>query len=107
MCVTSFKLKKAKNDPKILANMCLKIHIKLGRVTHQITPGGSSSEQKLGAKPGTMIIGADVTHPGPQVENCPSMAAVVATNDDVSSQYLGSARLQESKQEVIAYLVKS
>lgn len=46
-----------------------------------------------------MVVGADVTHPGDE-EECPSIAAVVATNDEESFQYLGSARLQEGKQEV-------
>lgn len=46
-----------------------------------------------------MIVGADVTHPGNE-EGCPSIAAVVATDDDRRFQYLGSARIQEGKQEV-------
>ncbi|CAG8960888.1 hypothetical protein HYFRA_00002425 [Hymenoscyphus fraxineus] len=52
----------------------------------------------------TMIVGADCTHPGAGVEHCPSIAAIVATNDDESSQYLGSARLQKRRQEEIADL---
>ncbi|CAG8980358.1 hypothetical protein HYALB_00013683 [Hymenoscyphus albidus] len=101
ICVTSEKLTKSENDSKIRSNMCLKLHLKLGRVTHQIVPTGAGSSHMLGAEPGTMIMGADVTHPGARVGTCPSMAAVVATDDDVSSQYLGSARLQKSKQESI------
>ncbi|KAH6666296.1 Piwi domain-containing protein [Halenospora varia] len=49
----------------------------------------------------TMIVGADVTHPGTAAEGCPSMAGVVATADDTSFTYLASARLQKSKQEHI------
>ncbi|KAI9651393.1 hypothetical protein NHQ30_001435 [Ciborinia camelliae] len=55
--------------------------------------------KKCGLNARTMVVGADVTHPGDE-EECPSIAAVVATNNEDPSQYLGSARLQEGKQEV-------
>jgi hypothetical protein len=47
-----------------------------------------------------MIMGADVTHPGKNSGECPSIAAVVATDDDTSGRYLPSARLQTSRDEV-------
>ena len=46
-----------------------------------------------------MVVGADVTHPQ-KGSGCPSMAAIVATNDETSAQYLASGRLQKGKQEV-------
>ena len=56
---------------------------------------------RSGAKKNTMIVGADITHPKEgQQDSCPSMAVVVATDQDDSSCYLGSARLQKGKQEV-------
>lgn len=48
-----------------------------------------------------MVVGADVTHPQ-KGSGCPSMAAVVATSDESSNQYLGSGRLQKGKDEVSA-----
>lgn len=53
------------------------------------------------AQVSTMIVGADVTHPKEGLEDaCPSIVGVVATDEDNSSCYLGSARLQKGKQEV-------
>lgn len=56
-----------------------------------------------GIKARTMVVGADVTHPGDE-EVCPSIAAVVATDDNSQFKYLGSARLQEGKQEVRVFI---
>lgn len=99
-------LRKVDSNPKIMANTCLKIHFKLGRETHQIISGESVNEQDIGLKSGTMIMGADLITPGRAVENCPSIAAVVAY-DHISNQYLGSARLQASGQRVSAHLAKN
>ena len=49
-----------------------------------------------------MIVGADVSHPGVgSVSHCPSVAAVVASCDKNAAKFLGSLRLQSSKQEMI------
>ncbi|KAI9813429.1 MAG: hypothetical protein M1827_004104 [Pycnora praestabilis] len=53
----------------------------------------------------TMIMGADVTHPGAHSgEGTPSIAAVVATVDERLDNYLGSMHLQKGKIEVITDL---
>jgi hypothetical protein len=120
VCITSTKLLKV-GDPTlraniwyvyqlnsvILANFCLslKINSKLKGVSHTIS---GSMDNKTGghrgvsgAKLNTIIVGADVTHPKEaQQHSCPSMAGVVATDQDNSSCYLGSARLQKGRQEV-------
>ncbi|KAM3422484.1 hypothetical protein BST61_g2831 [Cercospora zeina] len=50
----------------------------------------------------TMFVGADVTHPGPgSSAHCPSIAAVVASDDRYAVNYPGSLRLQRCKQESI------
>ena len=67
-------------------------------VSHTI-PTGAPGKGPSGAPLRTMIAGADVTHPG-KSSGCPSMAAVVATHDDLSGHYLGSARLQKGWEEV-------
>ncbi|CZT20221.1 uncharacterized protein RCC_06078 [Ramularia collo-cygni] len=53
----------------------------------------------------TIVVGADVTHPGRgSVQHCPSVAAVVASTDPFAVNYPGSMRLRRSKQEMIADL---
>ncbi|KAI9054501.1 hypothetical protein LZ554_001659 [Drepanopeziza brunnea f. sp. 'monogermtubi'] len=104
VCVTAFKLGKVTADPKLRANICLKMNFKLKGVSHKIEPTGQRAfkpKGMTGANPRTMIMGADVTHPSKGLEDCPSMAGVVATNDDGSSCYLASARLQKGRQEYI------
>lgn len=50
----------------------------------------------------TMLVGIDVTHPGPgSVKFTPSIAAVVASTNETYAQYPASMRLQESKKEVL------
>ncbi|ESZ91812.1 hypothetical protein SBOR_7807 [Sclerotinia borealis F-4128] len=94
ICVVEETL--GKRDLAICGNISLKFNLKLKGINQKVN-------QKCGLKPQTMVVGADVTHPGDEEER-PSIAAVVATNDEESFQYLGSARLQEGKQEYISDL---
>jgi len=49
----------------------------------------------------TMMVGIDVTHPGPgSREGTPSIAAVVASVDDNFVQFPASMAIQKTKQEV-------
>ena len=49
----------------------------------------------------TMLVGIDVTHPGPgSVRGTPSIAAVVASVDGNYAQFPASMEIQESKKEV-------
>jgi len=49
----------------------------------------------------TMLVGMDVTHPGPgAVKGTPSIAAVTASYDNEFTQFPASLRMQESKKEV-------
>lgn len=48
-----------------------------------------------------MLIGIDVTHPGPgAVKGTPSIAAVTGSIDTDYAQFPASLRMQESKKEV-------
>lgn len=48
-----------------------------------------------------MMVGIDVTHPGPgSREGTPSIAAVVASVDDSFVQFPASLRIQQTKKEV-------
>lgn len=78
----------------------LKVNFKLGGTNHEIVKG-------FGLLANTMIVGADVTHPGrASALSCPSIAGVVATISDAQQTYLASARLQEGMQEVVIFLLR-
>ena len=47
-----------------------------------------------------MVIGADVSHPGPR-SLLPSVAALVASLDPYASRYVASIRVQASRVEMI------
>ena len=49
-----------------------------------------------------MLMGIDVTHPGPgSVKGTPSIAAVVASYEIEFAQYPASMEIQETKKEVL------
>ncbi|TVY82147.1 Protein argonaute-2, partial [Lachnellula suecica] len=87
-------------DKGLLGNLCLKINVKLGGTNNKLRGGLSQ------LKGTTMIVGADVTHPGKgRIDaSCPSMAGVVATCDSEAMHYLASARLQPNNTEHISDL---
>lgn len=94
-------LKNALKDPnkqdQYLSNVALKVNTKLGGINHRL--GGNAMTWLTKAK--TMMVGIDVTHPGPSsVPGTPSIAAVVASVDQDFVQFPASLRLQRSKQEV-------
>lgn len=60
VCVHSSKIRKA--NPQYYANVALKFNMKLGGVNHSLND--PTSNKFLNAMP-TMIVGMDVTHPGP------------------------------------------
>ena len=114
VCVHSSKIRK--KSPQYYANVALKFNMKLGGVNHSLNDANSS--KFLNAMP-TMIVGMDVTHPGPGSakgtrtwiiysfsENCndggllASIAAVVASIDNQYAQFPGSLEIQETKKEV-------
>jgi hypothetical protein len=56
----------------------------------------------------TMLVGIDVTHPGPgSVRGTPSIAAVVASVDVNYAQFPASMEIQETKKEVPVLLITS
>lgn len=76
-----------KTDPSVLANMCLKINLKMGRTT--VNQALQSRTKALTSS--TMIIGIDVTHAGSaSMRNAPSIAAVVGSVDPHFSQWPAS-----------------
>ncbi|KAI6038599.1 Piwi-domain-containing protein [Pisolithus marmoratus] len=100
VCVHSSKIKK--KSPQYYANVALKFNMKLGGVNHNLSD--PNSVRWLSAMP-TMIVGMDVTHPGPgSAKGTPSIAAVVASVDSQYAQYPGCLEIQETKKEMITKL---
>lgn len=98
-CVVDRKFARA-ND-QYLANVCLKINLKLGGSNHILDPLnlGVIAEQK------TMVVGIDVTHPSPgSTSTAPSVAAVVASIDSRMAQWPAELRIQTGGQEMVAAL---
>lgn len=74
-----------------LSNVALKVNTKLGGINHTL----ETSQMQWLNKQATMIIGIDVTHPGPGSRwGTPSIAAVVASVDSHFVQYPASMRIQ-------------
>ncbi|KAH8832943.1 Piwi-domain-containing protein [Flagelloscypha sp. PMI_526] len=86
---------RGKNENQLdqyLANVSLKLNIKLGGRNHAI---GVQSMAWLTKKP-TMLVGIDVTHPSPGSRiGTPSIAAVVASVDQHMIQFPASLRIQK------------
>lgn len=97
ICVQVSKFRKERGQLQYFANVALKLNMKSGGVNHRMEGRNATW---LGQQP-TMLVGIDVTHPGPgTVKGTPSIAAVVASIDPNFGQFPASLRIQESKQEV-------
>ncbi|KAF7573426.1 eukaryotic translation initiation factor 2C 2 [Pyrenophora tritici-repentis] len=85
------------------SNLALKMNMKLGGDNHWLDE--NELEKVLGGKDkkqNTMILGADVIHPGSSSKiGAPSIACVVGTIDSRFMSYRGSMRLQAGGQEQI------
>ncbi|TFK35795.1 argonaute-like protein [Crucibulum laeve] len=96
------QLAKAFNEPRkqdqYLSNIALKVNTKLGGMNHLL----ENQAMKWLTRKKTMMVGIDVTHPGPgSQEGTPSIAAVVASVDDSFVQFPASLRIQQSKKEML------
>lgn len=104
ICVQASKIKKEMGQLQYFGNVALKINMKMGGVNHKLVdpPGSPPTLSWLrDPKQPTMLVGMDVTHPGPgSIRFTPSIAAVVATIDDNFAQFPTSLRIQESRKEV-------
>ncbi|KAJ7704396.1 argonaute-like protein [Mycena rosella] len=103
VCVHSGKIRKEKGQLQYFANVALKVNMKMNGINHGLDP---RSMKWLDEKP-TMLVGIDVTHPGPgSVKGTPSIAAVVASVDKYYAQYPASMEIQETKKEMVTNLGK-
>jgi hypothetical protein len=103
VCVHSAKIRKEKGQPQYFANVALKVNMKLGGINHALDPKSMAWLKKVP----TMLMGIDVTHPGPgSVRGTPSIAAVVASCEAEFAQYPASMEIQETKKEMVTNLAK-
>ncbi|KAG2136022.1 Piwi domain-containing protein [Suillus clintonianus] len=101
VCVHVAKIRKEKGQPQYFANVALKVNMKMGGVNHKLD---ENTGRWLSGEP-TMVVGMDVTHPGPgSARGTPSIAAVVASVDNHFAQYPASLEIQESRKEMITNL---
>ena len=109
VCVTGERGRETWQDKKFyaerpmqyMANVILKINLKLGGTNHKLA---QNSTHKLISNGTTMIVGIDVTHPSHgSKEDAPSIFAVVASMDPPLSQWPVRFGVQsKSREEVIS-----
>ncbi|CAH1760543.1 740_t:CDS:10 [Entrophospora sp. SA101] len=97
-CVQGRNIMSAKKQ--YCANVCLKINVKLGGMNSFLLP----EEIPFITDVPTILMGADVTHPGPGSTNKPSIAALCASMDAKASRYAASIRIQSGRTDIIADL---
>jgi len=86
------------------ANVCLKMNVKLGGIN--VIPKAETVRFLTDPSNPTLVLGADVMHPGPGVETRPSFAAVTGNVDSDTSKYIATSRAQKPRQEMIEELDK-
>lgn len=86
-----------KASKQYCANLCLKINAKLGGVNSSL-----GKQIAFVCEKPTMILGADVTHPGVGEDDKPSIAALVGSMDIKLGRYAASVRVQGSRVEIIS-----
>ncbi|CAM0944728.1 unnamed protein product [Alopecurus aequalis] len=95
-----------KRSPQYLANVALKINVKVGGRNTVLVDALSRRIPLVSDRP-TIIFGADVTHPHPGEDSSPSIAAVVASQDwPEVTKYAGLVSAQTRRQELIEDLFK-
>jgi eukaryotic translation initiation factor 2C len=87
-----------KCNPQYIANILMKVNAKLGGKNTVI----AENMPKFGK--GTIVFGADVTHPSPFDRTRPSVAAIVASMDQNFIKHAGAVRAQGHRVEQIEYM---
>ncbi|TPX63435.1 hypothetical protein SpCBS45565_g06614 [Spizellomyces sp. 'palustris'] len=82
-----------KANVQYCANLCLKMNVKLGGFNSFL----SHKQLNFISETETIVIGADITHPGPgEGESRPSIAAMVGSLDAQCSRFAATLRIQRS-----------
>ncbi|KAJ1956064.1 hypothetical protein IWQ62_005395 [Dispira parvispora] len=95
-CVLMSKLYNAR--PQYFANVLLKVNVKLGGTNAALRNG---ILERMHRSTPTLVIGADVSHPGPGNNSQPSIAAVVGSVDEELGKYTSCVSYQAPRQEII------
>lgn len=83
----------SKKQDQYFSNVALKVNTKLGGTNHLLDNSSMTWLRKMK----TMVVGIDVTHPGPSsTRGTPSIAAVVASYDDNFTQFPASLLPQQA-----------
>ncbi|KAJ1796836.1 hypothetical protein LPJ59_003504 [Coemansia sp. RSA 2399] len=86
------------------ANLCLKLNAKMGGTNQSLD--GTDLQKMLRNKP-TLVMGCDVTHPGPGERNKPSIASVVGSTDLMGLRYAATLIQLPSRQELVKLLMEA
>ena len=110
LCMTQAPNFKGRCNPEItqyMANIMMKVNLKFGGGNHIVRFEKNPKSELKAALQGTLVLGADVTHPGTgSLVGCPSIAAVVGSIDSNAIKFRGSMRLQRTcKKEVMLGLI--
>jgi eukaryotic translation initiation factor 2C len=84
------------NKPQYHANVLMKVNAKLGGITARAVPKTKGSS----LRPGSMIIGADVTHPMMGVWT-PSLAAMSVSANSTATRFMGGCETNGDRVEII------
>ncbi|KIO16425.1 hypothetical protein M407DRAFT_33926 [Tulasnella calospora MUT 4182] len=103
-CLRAQKCGPEKGNEQYFVNVCLKINAKLGGIN--VIPKPETVRFLTDPATPTIVIGADVHHPGPGVTNRPSYAAVVGSVDSDASRYIAVSKPQEARKEMIQNLAE-
>ncbi|KIR56890.1 argonaute [Cryptococcus gattii Ru294] len=92
-CLQSLKIKSDRGIEQYCGNVAMKVHAKLGGLTHQV----SHQLERT-----TMMVGADTGHPPAKGGALPpSIAVTVAAVNGENNRFVSGVRLQEGRVEII------
>ncbi|PSN59424.1 Piwi-domain-containing protein, partial [Corynespora cassiicola Philippines] len=101
ICATK-KTLSSKNIDQTYSNLAAKLNMKMGGINYHVSPTKLGAVLGADRKTRTIILGADVTHPGAGSKlGMPSIVCLVGSVDASFMKYLGSMRLQAGGQEHI------
>lgn len=97
VCAVASKIRGA--NAQLFGNLALKFNPKLGGINHRVLVGKKSAFSAI--EDSTIVMGADVVHPPTEsTKGCPSVAALVASDDRSFTNFPGHMRLNPARQEV-------
>ncbi|EXJ96083.1 hypothetical protein A1O1_01209 [Capronia coronata CBS 617.96] len=99
VCIVAEQL--AKKSRQTLANVALKVNLKLGGRNHEL----DSSKLGVLSEGKTMVVGLDVTHPSPgSAPDAPSVVGIVASVDELLGQWPAQLAVQQGRKEMVSEL---